>query len=128
MDSVQPTLKHISAVDWDGAPLVSEAPIAVDCQLEIGASGEDFVDYFTLTVVNRAWAEAHLAAVPDAAPAWLPPRAILLADAPSFQAIEDCLTREMATMGPYRTWPEFANRLGPYLRWELEGVPYPPFV
>jgi len=127
MDTIHPTIKAISALEWGGEPLLSDAPVRFDCHLEIGEPGQAGVDYFNLTVVNRAWAQSHLHAVPEDALAWLPPRATLLLDAPSFQGLSDCITGEIAVIGPYSSWPEFAQRLWPYLRWDLEGVLYPPF-
>lgn len=127
MDTLQPSIKAISALEWNGEPLVSDAPVRFDCHLEIGEVGASSVDYFNVSVVNRAWAQANLAAVPDPATAWLPPRAILMLEAPSFRALTDGLAAEIAALGPFPSWPEFARRLWPYLRWDLEGVLYPPF-
>ena len=127
MKTIHPAIKAISALEWSGEPLVSDAPVRFDCHLEIGEAGERGVDYFNVAVVNRAWAQSNLDAVPDTAPAWLPPRAILLLDAPSFEALTGCITGEIAAIGPCPSWPDFAQRLWPYLRWDLEGVLYPPF-
>ncbi len=127
MDTLHPAIKTISALDWTGDPLSSDQPLRFDCHLEIGEADTAGADFFNVTVVNRAWARTNLECTPDDAPAWLPPRAILMLDAPSFQALADCLNAEIATLGPFATWPEFANRLAPYLRWDLEGVLYPPF-
>jgi hypothetical protein len=127
MDEINPAIKAISALGWSGDAVLSDAPVRFDCHLEIGAAGEQSVDYFNLAVVNRAWARAHLDVVPETAPAWLPPRATLLLDALSFQDLRDCVADEIAAIGPFLSWPEFAQRLQPYLRWDLEGVLYPPF-
>jgi len=124
---VHPTIKAISALEWSGEPLLSDAPVRFDCHIEIGEDGVTGVDYFNVAVVNRAWAQSYLDAVPMTAPAWLPPRATLMLDAPSFQALTDCIAGEIAVTGPYPSWPDFAQRLWPYLRWDLEGVLYPPF-
>lgn len=131
MNPIHPAIKAIRAVKWSGDPASSCAPVRFECHVEIGeagVAGVEGVDYFNLTVVNPAWAQVHLEATPETSPVWLAPRATLQLDTPSFQGIADCVAVEIAAMGPYPTWPEFARRLGPYLRWNLEGVPYPPFI
>lgn len=127
MGELHPTIKAISALEWDGAPRASEQPLRFDCHLEIGAPDAAAVDYFNLSVVNRAWARGHTDGAPDTALAWLPPRAMLLLETPSFAAVADCLAAEMSAGGPYPSWAAFAQAMWPYLRWDLEGVLYPPF-
>jgi len=84
-------------------------------------------------VVNPSWARSNRPGRALNAPAqtsdqaWLAPRAILMLAAPSFEGLRQHLAEEIAAFGPYRSWPEFAQRLWPYLRWDLEGVLYPPF-
>ena len=128
MDAINPTIKAINALAWGGESLWSDAPVRFDCHLEIGEAGFGGADHFNIAVVNRAWARTHLDRVPEAAPAWLQPRATLMLDSPSFQQLADCVASEIAAIGPYPSWPDFALRLGPYLRWDLGGVLYPPFT
>ncbi len=129
MDRIHPTIKSITANGWAGDPIVSNEPQIRRCCLEIGEAGEEAVDYFTLAIVNRPWARANGVAEPRelGSPAWLQRRAMLLSDAPSFEDVISSISQELASLGPYSTWPEFAKRMAHCMRWGLEGVPYPPF-
>jgi len=130
VDAIHPTIKRITAYGWAGRPVATDEPVIQRCCLEIGEPGEEAVDYFTLSVVNRAWVKANQGADPGECgdPTWLTQRATLLSDAPSFDDVLASVNREVDTLGPYATWPEFAKRMAHCMRWGLEGVLYPPFM
>ncbi len=130
MNGINPTIRAITADGWVGEPVVSNEPRLFRCCLEIGDPVEEAVDYFTLAVVNRPWIEANpgAAACSVSAPTWLSMRATLFSEAPSFEDVITSVSHELASSGPYTTWPEFARRMAHCMRWGLEGVPYPAYA
>jgi hypothetical protein len=115
-------IKNISSDDWDLSFLRDDSARLIGLRVDIGEVGKPEFDQYQVEVFNIAWLEENIE--PGA---WTWGRARMLLNEFDVDMIRSIITRKIRELGPYSSWPEFAHRLSPYLIWELEGLPYPPF-
>jgi hypothetical protein len=120
---MQNVIPRIADIDFDSpAPADANEPANLSVHVEIGPADGPGVDLFTLSVCNPA----HLGEK-NAAGRWSWRRQMLVTESLTADTVRLAISERIAALGPFQSWPDFAARLSPYVRWEFEGMPYPPF-
>ena len=116
-----PEVRDIYSTDWDGSPVTMETPRKYFL-FEIGASGQSGADTFYIGVCNPFYLGEEIL---DGAWSWR--FQLLVMNTLSVTSVRTALNHRIHALGPHDSWPVLAERLDPYVDWELKGMKYPTF-
>ncbi len=123
MHTIDPTVRDVSSTDWDGLALQKAEPVSFAVAVEIGNKGAAGADLFHMTVCNPS----HLGRADTVSSGdWR--HQTLVLETLSFDAVRAAVQEKIRSNGPYGSWPDFAAKIVPYMAWEFDGMPYPPFA
>lgn len=118
--SVQPTVRDLSCLAWDGEAVRTAEPTTFAVTVEIGDADRPGCDLFYLSICNPAYLGSRQAAE------WEWQDQMLVLATLSLENVKAAVEAKIRSDGPYENWPGFAFQMAPYLRWEFAGMPYPP--
>lgn len=127
MRRIVPEIKAISSTDWNAADGNKNPGYSIPFHIEIGDIAHDGADLFQLEILGIDVSEDNVNKMKHRdSDGWCNSRAKLRLSEISVDNIFQYIKEKIDELGPYQSWPSFAEKMAPYLIWEFEGMPYPP--
>ena len=119
--TISPTVRDVSSISWDGGPVRTTKPISFAVTVEIGNGEQPGCDLFYMSVCNPTFL-SEAAELSE----WEWRDQMLVLATLSFENIRIAVERKLQTEAPFSSWPDFAKKMCPFMRWEFSGLTYPP--
>ncbi len=112
MAHLLPMVRDISSTNWDGAAVRTDQPLSFALAVEIGDAAARGADLFYVSICNTAF-------LSDAALEgnWIWRDCMLVLATLSFENVRLAVEHTIRDLGPFATWPEFAAKMAPFMRW-----------
>ena len=89
--------------------------------VEIGDGDSVGCDLFYMSICNPAF----LSKAADQED-WVWQNQMLVLATLSLENVRHAVERKILSEGPFQSWPEFARKMAPFMRWEFSDQNYPP--